>query len=200
MSRTRVAAIILAAGQSRRMGQPKMLLPWAESTVLGQVIAVFAEAGVEEIVVVTGAQRQKVDGLVAGLAGKFPLRSIHNAAYRDGEMLSSLQCGLAELGPELDAAFVGLGDQPQIESRTVRSLLAAFESSRARIVVPSYKMRRGHPWLVQKSLWDEIRAMKTPQTSRDFLQAHADEIKYVTVDTPSVIEDLDTPEDYKRHL
>lgn len=199
-----MAAIILAAGQSRRMGQPKMLLPWGESTVLGQVVAVLAEGlGADhktdfEIIVLTGAEREKVEGLVAGLTDKYPVRCVFNPAYEAGEMLSSLQCGLAALGPGVDAALIGLGDQPQVEPGTVSSILGAFESSPARIIVPSYKMRRGHPWLVEKSLWNEILQMKTPQTPRDFLQASANEIKYVIVDTPSVTEDLDTPEDYKR--
>lgn len=186
------------------MGQPKMLLPWGESTVLGQVIAALAEGlGTDhkadfEIIVVTGAEREKVEGLVASLAEKYPVRCIFNPAYKAGEMLSSLQCGLAALGPGTDAALIGLGDQPQVEPRTVRSILKAFESSPAQIIVPSYKMRRGHPWLVEKSLWGEILQMKTPQTPRDFMRASADKIRYVIVDTPSVIEDLDTPEDYKR--
>lgn len=180
------------------MGRPKMLLPWGESTVLGRVVAVFAEAGMDEIVVVTGAERDKVEGLVAGLAENYPVRSVHNAAYRAGEMLSSLQRGLAALGPQVDATLIGLGDQPQVQSGTVRSILTALESSRARIVVPSYKLRRGHPWLVRKDLWDEIRALEAPQTPREFLNAHANEIEYVNVDTSSILEDLDTPEDYQR--
>jgi len=151
-----------------------------------------------EIIVVTGAEREKVEGLVAGLAEKYPVRCIFNEGYEAGEMLSSIQRGLARIGPEVGAALIGLGDQPRVESRTARSIVEAFESSQARIVVPSYKMRRGHPWLVEKGLWGEILAIRAPQTLRDFLNAHADEIEYVIVDTSSVIEDLDTPEDYQR--
>ena len=147
--------------------------------------------------VVTGAEREKVEGLVGVLAERYPVRCIFNPAYETGEMLSSLQCGLAGLGPEVDAALIELGDQPQVESGTARSIVEAFKSSGARIVVPSYQMRRGHPWLVEKSLWDKIQALRPPQTPREFLNAHADEIKYVNMDTPSINEDMDTPEDYK---
>jgi molybdenum cofactor cytidylyltransferase len=199
LSRQTIAAIIPAAGQSRRMGQPKLLLPWGGTTVLGQVVASFGEAGLGAIVVVSGAEREKVEGLAAGLAGKYPVQCVHNAAYPTGEMLSSLQCGLAALGPEFEAALIGLGDQPQIEPETVRRILDAYEYSKARIVVPSYHMRRGHPWLVQRSLWDEIRALQAPLTLRDYLNTHAGEIAYVAVETASVLEDLDSPEDYRHH-
>jgi molybdenum cofactor cytidylyltransferase len=199
LSSQAIAAIILAAGQSKRMGQPKMLLPWGKTTVLGQVAGVFGEAGLGEIVVVTGAEREKVEGLVTGLARKYPVRSIHNAAYLSGEMLSSLQCGLAALSQEMEAAFIGLGDQPQMEPGTVRNILEAFGRSQGQIVVPSYQMRRGHPWLVPRNLWSEMLALTAPWTLRDFLNTHGDKIRYVPMETPSVLEDLDTPQDYKRH-
>lgn len=193
-----IAAIVLAAGRSRRMGQPKMLLPLGRTTVLGQVLTAFGGAGIHEIVVVTGAEREKVEGLVAALTGNLPVRCIFNPAYESGEMLSSLQCGLAGLGPGVDAALVGLGDQPRVETRSVRSIVAAFEASHARIVVPSFEMRRGHPWLVERSLWAGLAALQPSQTPRTFLDAHASEIHYVNMDTPTVLEDLDTPEDYQR--
>jgi molybdenum cofactor cytidylyltransferase len=193
----RIAAIILAAGQSKRMGRPKMLLPWGSSTVLGKVVSSLADAGIEEIIVVTGARREKIEALIADLAHDFPVRSVHNSAYRTGEMLSSLQCGLAEPGPGVEAALITLGDQPQIRPDTVRSVRGNFETSLARIVVPSYRMQRGHPWLVARSLWSEIRALSPENTARDFLNEHALEISYVEIGSASILNDLDTPEDYQ---
>jgi len=64
--------------------------------------------------------------------------------------------------------------------------------------VPSFQMRRGHPWLVARPLWPEILALKPPESTRDFLAGHAHEIHYVNVDTPSILADLDTPEDYEK--
>lgn len=200
MSARQVAALVLAAGQSRRMGRPKMLLPWGGSSVLAQVVSAFALAGPAEIVVVTGAEREQVEALLAGLTVSCPLRSIHNPGYADGEMLASLQCGLAGLGPQVEAALVGLGDQPQLQPETVGRILQAFERSAAGLIVPSYQMRRGHPWLVGRQHWAGLQALAAPHTPRDFLRAHAAEIEYVEVDTPSVLADLDTPEDYRRHL
>jgi molybdenum cofactor cytidylyltransferase len=82
-----IAAIILAAGQSRRMGQPKMLLPWGKLTVIEHVITTFLNAGVEEVLVITGGARLQVERATAG----YPIRRIHNNDYAQGEMLSSIQ-------------------------------------------------------------------------------------------------------------
>jgi molybdenum cofactor cytidylyltransferase len=192
-----IAAVILAAGLSRRMGQPKMLLPWGKMTVLGQVVSTFAKTGVSEIVVVTGGQREVVETEAARWAEKPPVRCVHNPAHERGDMLSSLQCGLAGLGSEVESALIGLGDQPQLSLEAARKVVAAFESSGARLIVPSYNLRRGHPWLVQRDLWDKILSLRAPQTLRDFLNSQTGGILYVGTDQ-TILKDLDTPEDYRR--
>ncbi len=181
-----------------------MLLPWGTTSVLGQVVAVLNAAlqpetdpAFNELVVVTGGAREAVEAEVARLTENFPVRCIHNPAHQAGEMLSSLQCGLAELGPQVESALIGLGDQPQLSLSATRMVLSAFESSGARLVVPSYQMRRGHPWLVERGLWTELLNLKAPQTLREFLNVHAQEIQYVDTDQ-TILKDLDTPEDYQR--
>ncbi len=191
-----IAAIILAAGMSKRMGQPKLLLPWEGTTVLGKVIKTFKQAGIEYILVVTGGDRELVEANLTELATQFPTRSVFNPEFAQAEMLSSLQRGLATLPSEAEAALIGLGDQPQVQARTVRHVCAAFVKSGAPLVVPSYQLRRGHPWLVARSLWGELIKLPPLQSPRSFLQRHASDIYYVNVDTPSILEDLDTPEDY----
>jgi molybdenum cofactor cytidylyltransferase len=186
-----ISAIILAAGQSKRMGQPKMLLPWGNTTVLEKVIATFKAADVEDILVVTGGDRDAVESLVGGSA-----QIIFNPNYAKGEMLSSVQVGLVGLKPGAEAALIGLGDQPQVRERSVRSVLKAYRNSGASLVVPSFQMRRGHPWLVARVHWDEILEMRSPASLRDFLNRHADEIHYVELHHESVLQDLDTPGDY----
>ena len=174
-----------------------MLLPWGETTVLGQVVSTFAKTGVSEIVVVTGGQREVVETEAARWAEKPPVRCVHNPAHERGEMLSSLQCGLAGLGSEVESALIGLGDQPQLSLEAARKVVAAFEWPGARLIIPSFNQRRGHPWLVERSLWPEIMALRPPQTLRDFLNAHTGEIFYVETDE-SVLKDLDTPDEYRR--
>lgn len=199
-----ISAIVLAAGESKRMGQPKMLLPWGEVSVLERVISVFATAGIEDILVVTGAVHEQMEEAVAKYGRRYPVRSVHNENYLRGEMLSSLQSGLhALLSPSFSrgekvtaATLVGLGDQPQIQDSSVRFVCEAFTRTGSPLVVPSFQMRRGHPWLVARRLWQELLEMHLPQSPRDFLNGHSDQIHYVEVDNPSILADLDTPEDY----
>ncbi len=186
-----ISAIILAAGESRRMGQPKMLMPWGKSTVLQMVISTFQAAGVDDILVVTGGSRREVEALI----GK-SVQTIFNEKYAQGEMLSSVQAGLAVKKMEARAALIGLGDQPQIRAGSVQSILQEYARTNAPLIVPSYQMHRGHPWLVARELWKEILEMKSPDSPRDFLNRHAHEIHYVELNTPTILQDLDTPEDY----
>ncbi|MDP1714088.1 MAG: nucleotidyltransferase family protein [Anaerolineales bacterium] len=186
-----ITAVILAAGESKRMGEPKMLMPWGRSTVLQTVISTFQSAGIKDILVVTGGAHQQVEALI----GK-TVQTVFNENYVTGEMLSSIQLGLSVKMREASAALICLGDQPQVEERSVRSICDAFLETKSQIVVPSYQKQRGHPWLVAQPLWGELLAMKPPKTARDFLKKHARKIHYVNLNTPNVIADLDTPEDY----
>lgn len=189
-----ITAIILAAGQSKRMGQPKMLLPWGKTTVLGQVFVTLKQANIPEIVVVTGAQRIAVEKICA----PFEAFVAHNPDYANDEMLVSMQAGLRVVREKTsaEAALICLGDQPQVQEGSVRAAVCRFIETGTGLIVPSYQMRRGHPWLVARPLWEEILQMKSPQSPRDFLNRHAPEIEYVNVGNPSILSDLDTFEDY----
>jgi molybdenum cofactor cytidylyltransferase len=188
-----ISAIILAAGESKRMGRPKMLLPWGTTTVLGQVISTFRQAGVDPILVVTGGAHQQVEQVIH----QYGAQSVFNDFYSSGEMLSSLQLGLTAQTDQVQATLIGLGDQPQIQVGTVELICATFRDKKSKLIVPSYQHRRGHPWLVERSLWKELLTLRSPQSPRDFLNKHAKEIEYVTVNTPTVLADLDTPQDYQ---
>lgn len=208
-----ISAIILAAGKSRRMGQNKLLMPWGDTTVLENVIQIIQNAGIQDIVVITNSDTAKA-------IKNNDIRIGINSS--DDEMLSSIQLGLqvltpsqpppnplsefeefsifsvADLGevPKAEGALIVLGDQPQIEEKSVRSVCEAFEKNKSNLVVPSYQMRRGHPWLIARPLWDEFLNMQSPESPRDFLNKHKNEIEYVMIDSPSILQDIDTPEDY----
>ncbi|MBX3038895.1 MAG: nucleotidyltransferase family protein [Anaerolineales bacterium] len=212
-----ISAIILAAGKSARMGQNKMMMKWGDMTVIEKVIQTIQDSRIEDIVLVTNPDLQ------------IPIYNVRITINETNhEMLSSLQLGLQVLAPSafgtspkyanenikksanqlsvfgggrvgVEATIICLGDQPQIESRSVRAVCEAYQKSKSNLVVPSYQNRRGHPWLVAKPLWDEIFKMKENQTPRDFLNAHANEIEYVSLDTPTILQDLDTPEDYLKY-
>lgn len=189
-----ISAIILAAGDSRRMGQPKMLLPWGNLTVIEHVVNTFLRAGIEDVLVITGGAHEKVCSALA----PYPIRKIHNQDYATGEMLSSIQSGIRHLSGGTRAAIIGLGDQPQIQENSIRTIFEAYRASGSSLVVPSFERKRGHPWLVARSLWDELLALQPPQTPRDFLNKHSAQIQYVNMDTPTILADLDTPDDYQK--
>jgi molybdenum cofactor cytidylyltransferase len=176
------------------MGQPKMLLPWGGTTVLGQVISTFRAASVKDVIVVLGGAHEQVEEIVK----QHGARSVYNAEYKSGEMLSSLQRGVRSQSPQAQATLIGLGDQPHVQEGTVRLICDTFERTPTKLIVPSFQMRRGHPWLVERSLWEELLEMSPSQSPRDFLNIHANEIRYVDVATDSILADLDTMDDYRK--
>lgn len=189
-----IAAVVLAAGRSLRMGRPKMTLPWGNTTVIGRVIQVLVQADVPEIVVVTGGAHELVSQVLSGQ----PARLIYNPHYRQDEMALSLKAGLQAVSAVCDAAMVVLGDQPQIEPEVVEAVMGIYLQTGAGLVVPSYQMRRGHPWLIARALWPAVLKLEPDKTLRQVLNDYASQIVYVEFDTSSILRDLDTPEDYQR--
>ena len=190
-----VSAVVPAAGLSTRMGGPlpKPLLPWGASTVIGTVVSTLLAAGVGDVMVVTGRDRAAMEAALAGYA----VRCVYNPAYASGEMLSSIQAGLAAAPPGSRGALLALADQPQMQLAVVQQVLDAFAASDGQaLVVPSHALRRGHPILLPRRLWPEVLALPAGDTLRTVIQRHAAAIRYVAVDTASVLADLDTPEQY----
>ncbi len=189
------AALVLAAGLSRRMGTNKLLLPFGERTVLAQVISVLQSCPLDEIVIVTGHEHEKVEEML-GRYEDSGLRFVYNPNYATGEMLSSIQAGLAAMqeASHCDAALIVLGDQPLIERRIVEQVIAAHEPGT--VVIPSFNRRGGHPILIDRACWPEVLALPISANLREVLRAHADWPRYIEVDTESILRDMDTPADY----
>ena len=189
-----VGAVVLAAGLSSRMGQHKVLLPWTDGkTILEHILEQLILARVEHIVVVTGRDA----GRVRAIAEAYDVQTAFNPDYATGEMLSSLQVGLRALPDRVAAALAVLGDQPTIQPRVVQQVLMAYAEGKGDIVAPSYQMRRGHPILIDRRYWREIFDLPPGGAPRDVINAHADRIAYVNVNTDSVLRDVDTPQDYE---
>ncbi len=189
-----IGAVVLAAGMSRRMGQPKMALPWGNTTVLGQVLSVLKQAALSEIVVVTGGNRETVEKLLIA----HRVKTVFNEKYQNDHMLLSLQAGIRNLSKNISAAMVVLGDQPHLQLDVVRLLVDEYTESKPVLLAPSFQNRRGHPWILDRKLWDDLLSQRPPLTLRQWLQSHSREIKYLEVGTETIFRDLDTPEDYQR--
>lgn len=188
-----IGAIVLAAGAGARMGEAKLLLPWANGrNILEHILEQLIRARLDEMIVVTGHYADEVK-TIAKAMGANP---VHNRAYKTGEMLSSMQTGLRAMPENISAALIVLGDQPRIQPKIIYEILAAYAEGAGDIIAPSYQMRRGHPILISRKYWQELLDLRGNQSPRDVINAHAEKIHYVAVDNDSILRDVDTPQDY----
>lgn len=189
-----IAALVLAAGLSSRMGTTKALLPWQNGqTVIAHILGQLRQAGLLNILVVTGHQASEIEQT----AQNFNTRFVHNPDYANGEMLLSMQAGLAALPETTCASLIVLGDQPQIQAPIVAQIIQAYIQRPAPIIIPSFEMRRGHPMLIERQLWPEILALPIGFAAREVINRHSAEIHYVTVGNDSILRDMDTPQEYE---
>ena len=206
----RFAAVVIAAGESHRMGTPKQLLPWQGRSFIAQIVSTLLESPLDEIVVVLGHRADEIRTQIPNLPdataareaqiAKPVVRALLNPRYREG-MLTTIQCGIAALADDVRASYIALVDQPQLKASTVATLRQQFEASQKGIVVPSHQMRRGHPLLIDLHKYRaEILAIEGPPGLQKLLRDHPDDILHVNFDDASVLADLDTPEDYRRAI
>jgi molybdenum cofactor cytidylyltransferase len=193
-SDSRVAAIILAAGRSTRMGQAKQLLRLGDSTVLGQTIANVRRSAVVEIVLVLGSSAQSI---LRQLALGEDLKVVVNQDYTQG-MASSLRVGLSALDPRVDAALIVLADQPFIRPETLDLLANQHRSSKPQIVIPTYQGFRGNPVLLDRSVFFEVMALEGDVGCRAIFASHPEGMVKVEVEDAGILLDIDDQEDYKR--
>ncbi|MBN2306303.1 MAG: putative selenium-dependent hydroxylase accessory protein YqeC [Anaerolineae bacterium] len=189
----RVAAVVLAAGTSSRMGQSKALLPWDGRTVIEAIVNRLVTARVSEIVVVTGHRADRVSAVLH----KQPVRTCYNPDFAQGEMLSSLQAGLRALPDSTAACLVVMGDQPMLDGRVVTRVMTAYAGGQGDIVIPTHRKQRGHPVLIDRRFWPELLALEHG-APRDVIQQYPDQTGLVEVDTDTILRDIDTPEEYRR--
>lgn len=190
-----ICAIVLAAGESRRMGVQKLLLPFGSTTVIGHIVDQLLRSVVDQVIVVVGHEPNR---MTEELADR-PVEIVTNPNYKTG-MLSSVRCGLRVLPQQAEAVLVALGDQPAISSELVHEMVEAFRTTDKSILVPVYAGRRGHPLLFAKHYRDEILTSFDDVGLRGLLRAHPDDVFELKVSTPTVLSDMDCPEDYLREL
>ena len=192
---TQIAAVIAAAGQSRRMGRPKQLLPWGDATVIAAVVDNLHAAGAAPVVCVIGHRSAELREALRDA----PAVLVYNEEYQAREMIASYQAGVRWLQSD-DTRYAGtliaLSDQPQIPATIIEQVLAAAARQPDQIVIPSHEMRRGHPVYLPAALWDELLTLTPGQTLRDLIRRHEARIAYVVVESDAILRDLDTPEEY----
>jgi molybdenum cofactor cytidylyltransferase len=190
---THVAAIVLAAGGSTRMGELKQLLPLGDQPMVRHTTATVCAAGLGQVVVVVGAQAEAVQQAVAGL----PVDVTVNEDWAAG-MSTSLQAGLRLLQPHIRAVLVVLADQPELSPELLWTLIARYEASGAAIVAPFYQGQRGNPVLFDRAMFPELLAIRGDQGGRELFLRHKEEVERVDMDDMAVILDVDTRQDYEQ--
>jgi molybdenum cofactor cytidylyltransferase len=190
-----LSAIILAAGESKRMGKPKQLLPLGKSTLLEQAIDNLLNSSVDETIVVLG---HKAEEITEKIANK-PVKVVINPDYQQG-MSTSIVAGLIMVDPRSQAVMLALGDQPLVTSRTINQLIEAFNKNRKGIAVPTYRGRRGHPIIFDIKYKAELFKLRGDIGGREIIQNHPKDVFMVAVDSESVVSDIDTQDEYNSQL
>lgn len=200
-----VCGVLLAAGESTRMGGKKLLLPFGDTTVAGAALRALAVSQVAEVVVVLGHEAERVrQHLLSVVSGQPSRNSEHrtrnlkfvvNSHYQEG-MFSSVLCGLQAANASPEGFLVSLADMPGVSAEVIDTLLAEFRQAGKGITVPTYQGRRGHPLLFHQRYEDEIRHLDPQVGLQGLLSRHPDEVLEVLVDCPGVVRDIDYWEDY----
>jgi CTP:molybdopterin cytidylyltransferase MocA len=188
-------AIILAAGESKRMRFPKMLLPFRGTTIVEQVIENVINSQVDKTVVVLGADGDEIKKVI----GNWPVMHCFNEAYKEG-MLSSVKCGFRLLPRDFDAVLVFPGDHPLIKPEITDEVISAFRSTDKGIVVPLYGNKRGHPLLISSRYREEIMSLDPEEGLRSLAQKHPGDVLEVGTDSTDILKDIDNQEDYLNEL
>lgn len=188
-----ISAVLLAAGESRRMVEFKQLLPFGDKTFVECCVDNLLASRAGEVIVVTGHRAADVQEALRDRA----VRCVYNPDYRSG-MSSSIKCGVEAISENARAVMIALVDQPQIGSDIYNRVIEAYEENRAIIVVPSYNGRNGHPVVLDSSLKEEILSIDPRRGLRQVVHAHATEVVHVEVSSDSILMDFDLPEDYSR--
>jgi len=190
-----VSGLILAAGASTRLGQPKQLLPFAGTTLLGHVVGeVRAAAALDEVIVVIGGAAAEVRERVQ-LHGA---RVVENPEFGEG-CSASYRTGLGVVDPRAEAVAILLGDQPGVGPAVIDTVVEEWRRTRGRIMLASYQGREGHPLIFASALFDQLAALTGDKAAWRIVDAHREEIREVRFERPHP-RDINTREEYEALL
>jgi len=186
-----ISALLLAAGQSRRMGAFKPLLPFGGRTVIEACVDNLRAAGVGEIVVVVGHRGDEVRARLQDQSLRFAVNEVAAS-----EMAVSIARGVAQLSDEAQDVLIALGDQPAVTPDVIRRVFETRAETGARLIVPEYEGRVGHPVLIDLAYRDELLNLDPTRGLRALFDEHRDEVRRVPVTSAYITRDMDTWADY----
>lgn len=185
----RVGAIVLAAGESRRFGRPKLLLPYRGVPLIRRAVDAAAEGGCSDVVVVLGAESVVYAAALDGTRAQIAV----NPHYKEG-MSTSIRVGVEALPAECTAAVILLADQPRIDGRIIDALLETHKASGKRIVAARYGDVRGAPVLFDRALFLELLVLEGEHGARAVMETYPNEVAEVVIPAEAGL-DVDRPED-----
>jgi molybdenum cofactor cytidylyltransferase len=188
-----ISAILLAAGESKRMGRPKLLLQWGQCTIIEKSVDTLLASKIDELIVVLGYQAQAI----LKKLGTRKLKAATNPQYRMG-MSTSIRRGLGLINPKCEAILIGLADQPFIERDLIDHLIDIYYKNPHGIVLPSYKGERGHPVILNRHRYQgEMESLTGDAGCKPILNLHPEDILEVEVESEAVVTDIDSWEEYR---
>jgi len=185
-------AVLLAAGESRRMGTPKQLLPFGRTTVIETAVEHILASGADRTLIVLGAAHDRIEPLLR----RFPVDVTVNPDFREG-MLSSVRWGIRRLPSDARAALIFLADQPWITAKTIDRVIEAYKTSGCGLVLPVFEKSGGHPLLIDLKYRAEIGGLDPSVGLKQLVARHPGDVRRVRSADPDVLRDMDTPSDYK---
>ncbi len=190
-----VSAILLAAGESKRLRMPKLLLPFGKSTILEQTIDNLLNSRVDEVIVVLGYRAEE---MMRKLANR-PVKIAINPIYHQG-MSTSIVKGLSLVNNRAQTIMVALADQPLINSQTINRLIEESLGYDKGIVIPTYQAERGHPVIFASEYKEELLGLKGDIGGRQTIKEHPNDTLEVIADSKAITMDINTINDYYTHL
>ena len=188
---SKISAVLLGAGESKRMGVDKLSLPWGRRTILEHCFETLLRSEVEELVVVLGIRNKEVKNLFQGRKVKIVINP-----HSKRDMSTSIRKGLQAIHPSSHGILIALGDQPFLKKRTINALISAFDQGKGGIVVPSFRGRRGHPVIFHKRYKRELLNLKGDVGGRSIIERHPEDVRVLHLRSEGVIMDVDTWQDY----
>jgi molybdenum cofactor cytidylyltransferase len=191
----RVSAILLGAGESKRMGTNKLTLPWGKETVFKHCVDTLLRSDIDEVIVVLSRKTVAMKGVLESAGAKVVL----NPFYRSG-MSTSIRRGIRAVDPASEGILIALGDQPFLRSATINALVRAFAMRDRPIIVPSFRGQRGHPVIFHKKYANELLRLKGDVGAKSIVERHPGDLRSVRVRSEGVVRDIDTRDDYRKGM
>jgi len=188
---SKISAILLGAGESKRMGVDKLSLPWGRRTILEHCFETLLRSEVEELVVVLGIRNKEVKNLFQ----RRKVKIVINPHSKRG-MSTSIRKGLQAIHPSSDGILIALGDQLFLKTGTINALIRAFGQGKGGIVVPSFQGEKGHPVIFHRRYKRELLNLKGDVGGRSIIERHPEDVRVVPVKSIGVVKDVDTWQDY----